>query len=101
MVYKTIDRKYKIHPCLEINCRLTMGALALKLRNHLAEGSNGYFKIVHHPKGYFHDYSIELTKKNRLILEGEKIKEGFLPLTPSTPDCNFGAFLTVSPQIQK
>ncbi len=96
MIYKTTDRKYKIQPCLEINCRLTMGTLALKLRSHLAEGSLGDFKIIHGPAGYFHDYCSALSIKEPLILESGKISEGFLPLTPVTEGCIFGACLRVS-----
>jgi len=96
MIFRSDQGDLKFHPCLEINCRFTMGAIALKLRDQLAEGTFGDFKILHGKAGYFSEYCREMTLNEPLISENGKIAEGFIPLTPACPDCSFGAFLRVT-----
>ena len=45
LVYRTAEGELKIQPMVEINGRFTMGAVALKLREKVAEGSKGSFGI--------------------------------------------------------
>lgn len=95
MIYKSEDGNLKIHPCLEINCRFTMGAIALKLRDHLAEGSVGEFKILHGKPGDLNHYCVDKMIIEPIEREKGKIEAGFLPLTPILPESSFGAFLRV------
>ena len=95
MIFRSAKGDLKFHPCLEINCRFTMGAIALSLRDHLAEGSNGEFKILYGKAGYFYEYCREMRKKEPLLSGHGKIVTGFLPLTPARRDCSFGAYLRV------
>ena len=95
LICKSSGHKLKIHPCLEINCRSTMGAVALNLRTHLAERSTGEFGINHSREGHFRKYCDEMKIKEPLITESGKIVSGFLPLTPPLPDCTFGAWIIV------
>ena len=87
--------KFRIHPCLEINCRFTMGAITLSLRDHLARGSTGIFRIMQAEKGYFDQFCGQMTKKEPLIIDSGKIVKGFLALTPILPDCSSGAWISV------
>ena len=96
MIFRSDQGDLKFHPCLEINCRFTMGAIALKLRDQLAEGTVGDFKILHGKVGYFSEYCRVMRLNEPLISENGKIAEGFIPLTPACPDCSFGAFLRVT-----
>lgn len=95
MIFKSKDGIMKFNPCLEINCRFTMGAIALKLREHLCEGSSGEFRILHGKEGYFDQFCRENKIKAPLKMNYENIESGFLPLTPMLPKNSFGAYLKV------
>ena len=95
MIFRSAEGKLKFHPCLEINCRFTMGAIALKLRDHLAEHSVGEFRITYGREGQFLQYSREMMKKEPLLSDHGKIVEGFLPLTPAATDSSFGAWMRI------
>jgi len=95
LIFESSDGKFKIHPCLEINCRFTMGAIALGLRTHLSEGSKGEYRIMHGNEGHFAQFCEEMTKKEPLIVENGKIVSGFLPLTPTLSESSFGAWISV------
>lgn len=95
LICKSADGKLKFHPCLEINCRFTMGAIALNLRTHLSEGSSGEFRIIHGKEGHFAQFCEGMTKKEPLTVECGKIVSGFLNVTPALPDSSFGAWINV------
>jgi len=95
IIFKSPDGKLKFHPCLEINCRFTMGAIALNLRTHLAEQSIGEFRITHGKEGYFAQFCEEKTRMEPLIVDNGEIVSGFLPLTPPLPENGFGAYISV------
>ena len=95
IIFRSLDRKLKFHPCLEINCRFTMGAIALSLRTHLAEQSVGEFRITHGKGGHFVQFCEEMTRREPLITDSGEIVSGFLPLTPPLPESSFGAYLSV------
>ncbi len=95
LIYRSSDGKLKFHPCLEVNCRLTMGAVALGLRSHLAERSSGIFRIYHGNEGNFSQLCKERMKNEPMKLENGKILEGFLPLTPDIKDGSYGAWMEV------
>ena len=95
LIFESFDGKLKIHPCLEINCRFTMGAIALSLRPHLSEQSIGEFRIMHGKEGHFAQLVEEMQEKEPLIMESGKIVSGFLPVTPSSPESSFGAYISI------
>lgn len=95
IIFKSSDGKLKLHPCLEINCRFTMGAIALSLRTQLAAQSVGEFRITHGKGGHFAQFCEEMTREEPLITNSGKIVSGFLPLTPALPENGFGAYLSV------
>ena len=96
IIYKSADGKLKFHPCLEINCRFTMGAITLKLRPHLSEYSNGEFMVTHGREGHLAQFCEGMMAKEPLIIEDGKIVSGFLPMTPISPYSCFGAWIKVS-----
>ncbi len=95
LIWRSDDGVLKFHPCLEINCRFTMGAIALSLRTHLAEQSAGEFRIMHGKEGQFNRFCDEMVKNEPLIMEGGKIVSGFLPVTPDPPNVLSGAWISV------
>jgi len=80
LIFKSPDGKLRFHPCLEINCRFTMGAIALSLRSHLAENAIGEFRIIHGKEGHFAQFCEMMMAKEPLIVESGKIVCGFLPV---------------------
>ncbi len=96
IVYNTINNTYLFHPCLEINCRYTMGAVTLALRNHLADGSGGVFRIIYRKDKSVLDFFKEMKIRYPLSMNNRKIEKGFLPLTEATNDSLFGAYIIIS-----
>ena len=96
IIFRSPDGKLKFHPCLEINCRFTMGVIALSLRSHLADQSVGEFRITHGMGGHFTQFCDEMRSTEPLITDNGKIVSGFLPLTPSLPENGFGAYIRVN-----
>lgn len=96
MVCRSDDGRFLLHPCVEINLRMTMGMVALELQRWLAEGVQARYYI---------DYSAdseELKKRAQEdagrrpphFLDG-KLIGGCLPLTPVYSDTNYRACLVV------
>lgn len=92
IVYKTND-DFLIQPCIEVNCRYTMGTISLAFRKRLAEGSYGFLSILHRKEGELQYYFQEQKLRNPMVIEDGKIAKGFLPLTPISNDTVFGAAL--------
>ncbi len=97
MIYRDEWGNYKIHPCVEINLRYTMGIVALSLSEHyLAEESEGVFQVqCFSRQGEAYRYYLETKKNIPLVVEGGKIVSGCLFLTPVLEDTIFIANLIV------
>lgn len=96
MVCQSDDGRFLLHPCVEINLRMTMGMVALELQRWLAEGVQARYYIDYSANG-------EELKKRALedaerrpprFLDG-KLVDGCLPLTPVYSDTNYRACLVV------
>jgi hypothetical protein len=98
IIYETENNKLLFHPCIEVNCRYTMGAVSLALRDHLADGSGGVFRIIYRKDKRIVEYFEEMETRYPLCMHNGKIKKGFLPLTQSTNGSLFGAYIFVSDQ---
>jgi hypothetical protein len=95
LVYKTGENDYKIQPCLEVNCRYTMGAINLALRHIVAEGSKGTFRIIHAKENEVNVFFKKMKKECPIVKNGNRITKGFLQLTPATEQTRFGAYLHI------
>ena len=95
LIYKDDADKLRFQPMVEINGRFTMGAIALKLREHLASGSHGFLQIFYSKSGNFQDFSQKQQVNKPLIMKDNKIVSGFLPLTPPLQEHHFGAYVEV------
>lgn len=73
-----------IHPCVEINTRLTMGILAHNLYNqYISRQHQGEFHIdYHHKEGEALVFDQKMQQKHPLETEGAYISKGYLSLTP-------------------
>jgi hypothetical protein len=96
IIYRNEKGLLKFHPMLEINGRFTMGAIALKIRNYLAEGSCGFLQIFYSKTGNFQALCQKKEIEKPLVMYDHKIVSGFLPLTPPSPNHHFGAYVEVT-----
>ncbi len=97
MLYRDGAGKIRIQPCLEINLRYTMGIVALFLSERLLAGeAEGTFSVVHYTSDgealRFHEAAV---RQYPLCLQGQKITEGYVALTPLGQDTRFAAYLQV------
>jgi hypothetical protein len=95
MIYKSEGGELKFHPMVEINGRFTMGAIAMKIREHLVEGSHGGMQIFYSKTDNFESFCRKNEAERPLVMNGQKIVSGFLPLTPPLPEHRFGAYVEV------
>ena len=93
--------EYRLHPCVEVNLRMNMGVLAvLFARHYLAPGSSGYFTIRHYAtyEELKQDCAAR-TRKSPVTVEKGRLRKGFFPLVPVTPDTRFLAFVEIDEQV--
>lgn len=91
MIYRQGEGVYKIHPCVEINLRYTMGILALFLsQRYVLKNTEGVFMLSYLPaeKAAWRR-QLQLARDFPLCLESGKIKSGYIALTPVDPDTKF------------
>ena len=101
MIYQS-ENTYKLHPCVEINMRKSMGYLTLQLqKNHIQDNSFGYFSIEYNKfaKDTYKQH-IEMSNQFPLVAENGLIKSGYLNLCPITEDSNYHAYLKIKSRIK-
>ena len=98
MIYQIGEGRYKIHPCVEINMRYTMGLVALRLSEKVVQaGCTGQFNI-----SYYRDKSEALTmhhamqKQHPTQIKAGKLCSGYLNLCPIDKDTSYCATLLIS-----
>lgn len=98
LIYKGPDNQYRLHPCIEINMRYTMGMLAVHLYEHfMAEKTTGYFAVTFHKRpGEAYNKHCEMLKKFPQQFKGSKLHAGYLPLCPVTENNYYIAYILVS-----
>ena len=90
---------YLLHPCVELNLRMTMGAVARLFYDKHTCGGEGRFRIIYQArKGALYDYFLqqELTPAE---WEGEKLKSGTLLLTPVDRYTHYVAIAEMDPAL--
>ena len=101
MIYQS-ENTYKLHPCVEINMRKSMGYLAMQLqKNHIRDDSFGYFSIEYNKSSQdTYKQHIEMSNQFPLITENGLIKSGYLNLCPVTEDSNYHAYIKIKSRIK-
>lgn len=93
LVYE--DKGRRLHPCVEINMRTTMGFVGLCLYEYFCETDfDGMFRIDH-----YRDTEKLLaahqgkTAEHRAVFRNGKLLSGYFPLSPVKSDSNYTAYL--------
>ncbi|MDR3218138.1 MAG: hypothetical protein LBU22_04020 [Dysgonamonadaceae bacterium] len=94
MVYRSGER-YKLHPCVEINMRKSMGLLAIRLfESHLHPDTNGEFLVEYQAQpDVIRQKHSTLQAGYPLVSENGLIKKGYLNLCPVTETSNYHAYI--------
>ena len=94
LIYKTKEQTYRLHPCVEINTRQTMGRVALELfRKLVSPDATGDFSIGFGKEpGQALAHKREMTARHPLELDGQgKIRKGYLSLCPVDEQTHYWA----------
>lgn len=83
----------KLHPCLEINPRYTMGQLALVLEARIHPEATGEFRIQYLATNQFEEFVEKETKKYPPIEVDGFVRKGFFALNQGCHQSRFIAFL--------
>ncbi len=99
LVYQDNNGQYRLHPCVEINMRYTMGMVALQLSRHfLAPGATGLFRIEYEKEtGKALALHRKMKTEQPLILTNRKIESGYLSLCPVSEKTHYRAFIEIQP----
>jgi hypothetical protein len=94
MLYRE-NGNIRLHPCLEINLRYTMGWLAMKLyQYYFAEHTFGRFQIEFQKDPVkLYEKHLQMIDSYPLAIENGRIVSGYLPLCPVNRNTNFSAFV--------
>lgn len=92
------ENKYYIHPCVEINVRMTMGLVArLFYDKFVCEGRTGTYSVD------FYKDANELQASDKLLnsqkplqLENGKVSKGYISLTPITANTHYRARIEIT-----
>ena len=94
LVYQSAD-SYRLHPCVEINMRKSMGYLAIRLtEKYLHPDSQGEFFIEYNrdPQTTVQKHE-NMQKQYPLVIENGRIRSGYLSLCPVTDATNYRAYV--------
>jgi hypothetical protein len=90
--------RFRLHPCVEINMRKSMGYLAIRLfENHICPDSQGRFFVEYHKTSRsLNEKHAALQKQYPLQSENGRICSGYLSLCPVTEITNYLAYILVT-----
>lgn len=98
MVCLSADGKgYVIHPCVEVNLRMSMGMVARQVYDrHVQEGTCGKYVVEYYPEpGEAERTHRRLCREHPLRTANGRILSGYLSLTPVNEDTAYQAYLVV------
>ncbi len=97
MVCIDTGKKYLIHPCVEVNLRMSMGLVARKFYDKYVEcGKEGMYYIEYYRnKNDAVEKNIQLMKEFPLKVTDSKIAEGYMSLTPINVDTLYNIYIII------
>ncbi len=98
IVYMDDEKQFKIHPCLDINWRYNMGLININLPKYVHEDSKGKWLVGSFQPGEWDSFIAKNQQEKPLILKDNKIKSGFINLTPQNKNARFGVWMEIFKQ---
>ena len=91
------DETYAVHPCVEINLRMNMGLVSrLFYDSYVIKGTIGRYVIEFYSKpGEALCAHYELQQRYPLVVEDNKIRQGYMSLTPVFEDTAYQAYVVI------
>jgi hypothetical protein len=88
---------YHIQPCVEINVRMNMGLVAhMFYKRFVAQGASGRYMVDYFKKsGETLAFHQKMQTDFPLIVKNERIKQGYLALTPVNESSNYAAWAII------
>lgn len=98
MMICRVEEGYAVHPCVEINLRMNMGIVARWVYDrHVVPGATGRYVVEYYPQpGEALRMHRAMQEQYPLVLEGQKIRQGYLSLTPVFDDTVYQVFVLVT-----
>lgn len=96
MIVRSED-KYLVHPCVEVNLRMNMGVVSrLLFDRFIVPESVGRYVIEFFPQnGEALKAHEKMMSQHPLVMEGERIRAGYLSLVPVFEDTNYLIYVVV------
>ena len=97
IVYRNIEGKVLLHPCIELNLRMSMGMVARIISDRfLSPTTQGTYHVHYAPyTTQLQALDQQLAAQNPLKIENKKITSGYLALTPILPNSHYLAYINV------
>ena len=102
MLIYSSNNSYRLHPCVEINMRKSMGYLAIRLtEKYLHPDSQGELVV-----GYNRDSQTtiqnhkQLQKQYPIVIENGRIRSGYFSLCPISDSTNYHAYIVATFRIK-
>ena len=97
MIVRGEEGKYLVHPCVEVNLRMNMGVVSrLLFDRFMLPEAVGRYVIEFFPQGgealKAHE---KLMSQHTLVMEGERVRAGYLPLVPVFEDTNYLIYVII------
>mgnify|MGYP003423356259 FL=1 len=98
MIVRSDEEKYLVHPCVEVNLRMNMGVVSrLLFDRFIVPESVGRYVIEFFPRrGEALKAHENLMSQHTLVVEGERIRSGYLSLVPVFEDTNYLIYVIIS-----
>lgn len=96
-IYET-EQGFAVHPCVEINVRMTMGLVArLFYDTFVEEGKVGSYSVDYYKNSNdLFNKDKERTRVNPLVINNERTQKGYLSLTPISKNTRYQARVEIT-----
>ena len=97
MIVRSEEGKYLVHPCVEVNLRMNMGVVSrLLFDRFMVPEAVGHYVIEFFPqRGEALKAHERLMSQQTLVMEGERVRVGYLPLVPVFEDTNYLIYVII------